>query len=175
MPEIPEGWISKKEAIELTALSDRTFERTVRKRGIEQKELPVDGRRPVIIYPRNAVEDMKRQTVVERPEMVHDVDTENVPAEKMLQIATPEKKEAVPSWIAAIEALASNMTALPLTEKLTLTLKEAVVYSGLPKTAVLSAIHDGGLPVVYRSPYRIRKSDIDAFVAGMTVAAHSVE
>jgi len=170
MPDIPEGWVSKKEAIELTALSPRTFERTVRKRGIEQRELPVEGRRPVIIYPRNALEDMKRQTVVERPEILRDGDTGNVHAEQMVQITTSEKKEAVPSWIAAIEALASNMTALPPTEKLTLTLKDAVVYSGLPKTAVLSAIHDGGLPVVYRKPYRIRKSDIDVFVARMGVA-----
>ena len=169
MPEIPEGWISKKEAIELTALSPRTFERTVRKRGIEQKELPVEGRRPIIIYPRNALEDMKRQTVVERPEAVRE-ETENVHTEQMLQIATSEEKEAVPSLVAALTAVAANITVLPLKEKLTLTLKEAVVYSGLPKTAVLSAIHDGGLPVVYRSPYRIRKSDIDAFVAGMTVA-----
>ncbi len=162
MPEIPEGWMSKKEGIELTALSPRTFERTVRKRGIEQKELPVEGRRPIIIYPRNALEDMKRQTVVAPPEVVRDEDAATIPAEQTLP--------AVPSLVAALTAVAANMTVLPLKEKLTLTLKETVVYSGLPKTAVLSAIHDGGLPVVYQKPYRIRKSDIDAFVAGMGVA-----
>ena len=169
MAEIPEGWVSKKEAIELTALSPRTFERTVRKRGIEQKEVPIEGRRPIIIYPRNALEDMKRHTVVERPEVVRDENTGTAPPRQTLPTVRESGEGAVQALETALSAIASDLSLLPLTGKLTLTLKEAVVYSGLPKTAVLSAIHGGGLAVVYRNPYRIRRSDIDAFVAGMTV------
>lgn len=150
MPNIPEGWISKKGAIELTAMSPRTFERTVRKRGIEQKEVPIEGRRPIIIYPRNALEDMKRRTVVEQPEVMRDGDTRTAPTEQTLPVVRENGEGTVQALKTTLTAIASDLSLLLLTGKLTLTLKEAVVYSGLPKTAVLSAIHTGGLPIVYR-------------------------
>ncbi len=59
MAEIPAGWISKDEAIEFTGLGKRTFERTVKKRGIEHGGVSVEGRRPIITYKRAAASCMR--------------------------------------------------------------------------------------------------------------------
>ena len=161
MAEIPAGWISKDEAIEFTGLGKRTFERTVSKRGIEHGEVSVEGRRPIITYKRADIDDMKRNTVVVRPEVVQVERSREV-------VAVPAEVQQMLPELASV--IASALTALPLTNKLTLTLSEAVAYSGLPKADVVAAIKAGDLPTVRVRPYRLRRSDVDAFVAGMTVA-----
>ncbi len=121
--------------------------------------MSVEGRRPVITYKRADLEDMKRNTVVVRPEVVHaERSRELTPVPAEIQQALPELASVI----------ASALRALPLTNKLTLTLSEAVAYSGLPKADVVAAMKAGDLPTVRVRPYRLRRSDVDAFVAGMT-------
>jgi excisionase family DNA binding protein len=62
----------------------------------------------------------------------------------------------------------STATAIPLSEKLTLRVREAERLTGLCRDYVYGAIRDGSLPAIRLAesgPYQIRRADLDAWLA----------
>jgi len=165
---IPEGWIAKKEAIELTALSPRTFDRTIKRRRIEHREYTVPNRRPIVVYLRTDIQDISRKAIPARPEVISPEETETQPEQQTdLALQQDTHIQELPS-IALISALTTALRVPRITEKLVLTLAESVAYSGVPKSTILTAIHDGSLAVIRKRPYGIRRDVIDTYVSALS-------
>lgn len=145
--------------------SETSIERLVRTKELESKLFPAPGRRPIRYY--NAASVQAYKELEDRREAAR-------PPSQLNWKAKGEPKEPTALALAVPEAAASTLRellerwlsakpAVPLTEKLWLSLDESVELSGLARTDLLSLIAQGALNARKSGGWKIRRESLQAF------------
>ena len=140
MEENLDSWIAKEEVVKRTGLDARTIERKAKRGEIRQENRPVPGRKPLPVYHPEDVEKLSVKTL--KPIALA---TPGMPTNRQVA-ATPE-----PVFI------------VPLHMKIFLTLKEAVAYSGLPKSYLEKCLRDKTIPAFKSNGWRIKRIDLETY------------
>jgi excisionase family DNA binding protein len=158
-----ENWLTLKEAVELTGISESTFQRMIRKHEIQREYRAQPGRKDVVVLdpvkvrelqtkPRHPVPDPQPTALVPKP-------------------VTDPVKVSVPSTVSASDMMelltALRRPQLRLAEKLLLTTEEAAVFSGLSTYELRKAVREQRLPEIKRKGYLFRPVDLRRYVDGL--------
>ena len=146
---ILDDWFTKSQAAALLQVSEKTVERLARKGEIRRETRKRPGVRPSPVY---SPEDLERVKAAQVPQVV----------------VMPRQAEAggVPALIPRVD-LPSFLQSLvsgadvPLRDKLFLTVKEAVRFSGLPESTIRRLLRSGKLPGIKAGGWRIRRADLE--------------
>ncbi len=134
-----EDWISKQEVIRRTGLTGKTVERKTRSGELTRHYLNIPGRRPLAVFPPQEIEQLEQKTLTA------------VPTKKRPLPALPPPSD--PSLLLSLIRIVER--------KLYVTLKEAVLLSGLPPFYIIEQVRTGGLPAVkVGRAWRIRSDDL---------------
>ena len=155
---ILDDWFTKSQAAALLQVSEKTVERLARKGEIRRETRKRPGVRPSPVY---SPEDLERVKAAQVPQVV----------------VMPPQAEAggVPALIPRVD-LPSFLQSLvsgadvPLRDKLFLTVKEAVRFSGLPESTIRRLLRSGKLPGIKAGGWRIRRVDLEELGCGPIAA-----
>ena len=145
-----DDWLTKTQAASVLQVSEKTIERLARKGEIRRETRKRTGARSLPVY---------------SPE-----DLERVKAEQIPQVAVlPPQAEAgeVPAVVPRVDlpsflqALIPGTGDVPVKDKLFLTVKEAVRYSGLPESTIRRLLRGGKLPAIKAGGWRIPRQALE--------------
>ena len=147
---ILDDWFTKSQAAAFLQVSEKTIERLARKGEIRRETRKRPGVRPSPVY---SPEDLDRVKNAQTPQVA----------------VLPPQAEAggVPALIPPRVQLPSFLQSLlsgadvPLRDKLFLTVKEAVRFSGLPESTIRRLLRSGKLPGIKVGGWRIRRADLE--------------
>ncbi len=174
--------MNKKETADFLGISEKTLERIVRRRELFPQS--VKGRHGrMLVFEDAAVSayKVKRGALVEgfeNPVYVHSIESETalargqnlLPADNRTDTGDKSKNPFITELAdALVVALDRRSQSVSLTDKLTLSLSDAVNLSGLSKTFLQAAIKRGELKVFpgQRGSKNVRRSDLDKFIADL--------
>ena len=147
---ILDDWFTKSQAASFLQVSEKTIERLARKGEIHRETRKRPGVRASPVY---SPEDLDRVKNAQTPQVA----------------VLPPQAEAggVPALIPPRVQLPSFLQSLlsgadvPLRDKLFLTVKEAVRFSGLPESTIRRLLRSGKLPGIKVGGWRIRRADLE--------------
>ena len=145
-----DDWFTKSQAAGLLQVSEKTVERLARKGEIRRETRKRPGVRPSPVY---SPEDLDRVKAAQVPQVVvmpPQAEAGGVPA------LAPRALE-LPSFLQSLVSGAD----VPLRDKLFLTVKEAVRFSGLPESTIRRLLRSGKLPGFKAGGWRIRRVDLE--------------
>lgn len=170
---IPDGYLTREQVMQRLEISETGVERRTRTGEIESKLFPCPGRRHIRYYREESVERLKALTErkrAERPPSAQRPFPRALgagPAE--LALALPDKSVALLNQLIEIWK-APPAAKILVTEKLWLTLDEAVEYSGLARGDLLklcqtSRERDDGAPLLVRKSggWKISRRSLERF------------
>ena len=145
-----DDWFTKSQAAAFLQVSEKTVERMAHKGEIRRETRKRPGVRPSPVY---SPEDLDRVKAAQIPQVA----------------VMPPQAEAggVPALVAPRMDLPSLLQSfvtgpdVPLKDKLFLTVKEAVRFSGLPESTIRSLLRSGKLPGFKAGGWRIRRADLE--------------
>ena len=146
---ILDDWFTKSQAAGLLQVSEKTVERLARKGEIRRETRKRPGVRPSPVY---SPEDLDRVKAAQVPQVVvmpPQAEAGGVPA-----LAS---RLDLPSFLQSLVTGAD----VPLRDKLFLTVKEAVRFSGLPESTIRRLLRSGKLPGFKAGGWRIRRVDLE--------------
>ena len=144
-----DDWFTKSQAAALLQVSEKTIERLARKGEIHRETRKRPGVRPSPVY---SPEDLDRVKTAQVPQVVvmpPQAEAGGVPA------LAP--RVDLPSFLQSLVTGAD----VPLRDKLFLTVKEAVRFSGLPESTIRRLLRSGKLPGFKAGGWRIRRVDLE--------------
>ena len=147
---ILDDWFTKSQAAAFLQVSEKTIERLARKGEIHRETRKRPGIRPSPVY---SPEDLDRVKNAQTPQVAvlpPQAEAGGVPA------LIPPRVE-LPSFL---QSLLSGPD-VPLKDKLFLTVKEAVQFSGLPESTIRRLLRSGKLPGIKLGGWRIRRADLE--------------
>ena len=146
---ILDDWFTKSQAAAFLQVSEKTIERLARKDEIHRETRKRPGVRPSPVY---SPEDLDRLKNAQTPQVAvlpPQAETGGVPA------LVPRVE--LPSFLQSLLSGAD----VPLRDKLFLSVKEAVRFSGLPESTIRRLLRSGKLPGVKAGGWRIRRGDLE--------------
>ena len=146
---ILDDWFTKSQAAAFLQVSEKTIERLARKSAIRRETRKRPGVRPSPVY---SPEDLDRVKAAQVPQVVvmpPQAEAGGVPA-----LAS---RLDLPSFLQSLVTGAD----VPLRDKLFLTVKEAVRFSGLPESTIRRLLRSGKLPGFKAGGWRIRRVDLE--------------
>ena len=147
---ILDDWFTKYQAAAFLQVSEKTIERLARKGEIRRETRKRPGVRPSPVY---CPEDLDRVKNAQTPQVAvlpPQAEAGGVPA------LIPPRVE-LPSFLQSLLSGAD----VPLRDKLFLSVKEAVRFSGLPESTIRRLLRSGKLPGVKTGGWRIRRGDLE--------------
>ena len=144
-----DDWFTKSQAAAFLQVSEKTIERLARKGEIRRETRKRPGVRPSPVY---SPEDLDRVKAAQVPQVVvmpPQAEAGGVPA------LAPRLD--LPSFLQSLVTGAD----VPLRDKLFLTVKEAVRFSGLPESTIRRLLRSGKLPGFKAGGWRIRRVDLE--------------
>ena len=147
---ILDDWFTKSQAAAFLQVSEKTIERLARKGEIHRETRKRPGVRPSPVY---SPEDLGRVKNAQTPQVAvlpPQAEAGGVPA------LIPPRVE-LPSFLQSLLSGAD----VPLRDKLFLTVKEAVRFSGLPESTIRRLLRSGKLPGIKAGGWRIRRADLE--------------
>ena len=149
-----EDWKTQAEAAEILQVSPRTIARLAAQQKLQRGLRRVPGRKPLPVFHPGDIEAIRAETVQVKP----------FPVSERPE-GTALARRPNPAAVDLIAQLFADQTALPravpVEQKIFLTLKEAADYSGLPKAWLLRDIKSGKLQAIKAGGWRIRRSALD--------------
>ena len=146
---ILDEWFTKSQAAAFLQVSEKTVERLASKGEIRRETRKRPGVRPSPVY---SPEDLDRVKAAQVPQVA----------------VLPPQAEAgcVPALAPRVDlpAFLQSLVAgpdVPLRDKLFLTVKEAVRFSGLPESTIRRLLRTGKLPGFKAGGWRIRRVDLE--------------
>ena len=146
---ILDDWFTKSQAAALLQVSEKTVERLARKGEIRRETRKRPGVRPSPVYSPEDLDRVKNAQVPQVVVMPPQAEAGGVPA------LIP--RVDLPSFLQSLVSGAD----VPLRDKLFLTVKEAVRFSGLPESTIRRLLTSGKLPGVKAGGWRIRRVDLE--------------
>ena len=147
---ILDDWFTKSQAAAFLQVSEKTIERLARKGEIRRETRKRPGVRPSPVY---SPEDLDRVKNAQTPQVAvlpPQAEAGGVPA------LVPPRVD-LPSFLQSLLSGAD----VPLRDKLFLSVKEAVRFSGLPESTIRRLLRSGKLPGVKTGGWRIKRSDLE--------------
>ena len=149
-----EDWKTQAEAAEILQCSQKTIARLAAQQKLQRGLRRVPGRKPLPVFHPGDVEVIRADTVQAKPFPVSERSEETALARRANQ-----------ATVDLIAQLFADRTAppraVPVEQKIFLTLKEAADYSGLPKAWLRRDIKSGKLQAIKAGGWRIRRSVLD--------------
>ncbi len=130
-------------------MSEKTVERLARKGEIRRETRKRPGLRPLPVYSPEDLDRVKDAQVPQVAVLPPQAEAGGVPA------LAP--RVDLPSFLQSLLSGAD----VPLRDKLFLTVKEAVRFSGLPESTIRRLLRGGKLPGVKAGGWRIRRVDLE--------------
>ena len=145
---ILDDWFTKSQAAAFLQVSEKTIERLARKGEIHRETRKRPGVRPSPVY---SPEDLDRVKNAQTPQVA---------------VLPPQAEAGVfphsfPAWTFLPSLNRSSGADVPLRDKLFLTVKEAVRFSGLPESTIRRLLRSGKLPGIKTGGWRIRRADLE--------------
>ncbi len=158
------SWPTKSETSELLQVSFRTLDKFVTDGKLQSAKRPQSGKPPATVY---HPDDVERLRLAKQP-AAHVMPTPNGtgthPAQLRETVGLTARSGAADGFMAFLEILRAHLAqpAESLPQRLFLTLREAVDYSGLPQGELLRAIKEGklGARKTWKG-WRIRRKDLE--------------
>ena len=147
---ILDDWFTKSQAAAFLQVSEKTIERLARKGEIHRETRKRPGVRPSPVY---SPEDLDRVKNAQTPQVAvlpPQAEAGGVPA------LVPPRVD-LPSFLQSLLSGAD----VPLRDKLFLSVKEAVRFSGLPESIIRRLLRSGKLPGIKVGGWRIRRADLE--------------
>ena len=151
---ILDDWFTKSQAAAVLQVSEKTVERLARKGEIRRETRKRTGVRPSPVYCPEDLERVKAAQVPQVAVLPPQAEAGGVPA------LAP--RVDLPSFLQSLLSGAD----VPLRDKLFLTVKEAVRFSGLPESTIRRLLRSGKLPGVKAGGWRIRRVDLEELGRG---------
>ena len=147
-----DDWKTKAEAAEILQCSEKSIERLASQKKVEKRQRRIPGRRPLPVFNAEDIERIRQETM--SPEAFP------LPQGQTKALA---KRSAgnFAEVFARLVANADNGKISP-TQKVYLSLNEAVEYSGLPRAWLLRKIKSGGLDAIKAAGWKIRRTELEA-------------
>lgn len=145
------SWLTKGEAAHVLGVAEKTIERMAKRKQIQQAVRRRPGTASVAVFHPGDIENLKgQQAEAEKPGAFL------MPAEK------PQRQaETALSIVELLRSAAQRPAEVSLTDKLYLTVKEAVLLSGLPLGYLRSKMKDGSLAALKTGAgWRIKRADL---------------
>ena len=152
---ILDEWFTKSQAAAVLQVSEKTVERMARKGEIRRETRKRPGLRPLPVYSPEDLERVKAAQVPQVAVLPPQAEAGGVPA------LAPRALE-LPSFLQSLV----NGADVPLRDKLFLSVKEAVRFSGLPESTIRRLLRGGKLPGVKAGGWRIRRVDLEELGCG---------
>ena len=147
---ILDDWFTKSQAATFLQVSEKTIERLARKGEIRRETRKRPGVRASPVY---SPEDLDRVKNAQTPQVAV------LPPPRRRPVVFPH---SFPAWSFLPSFNRSYSGAdVPLRDKLFLSVKEAVRFSGLPESTIRRLLRSGKLPGVKTGGWRIRRGDLE--------------
>ena len=146
---ILDEWFTKSQAAAFLQVSEKTVERLARKGEIRRETRKRPGVRPSPVY---SPEDLDRVKTAQVPQVVV-----MPPQAEAGGVNALAPRVDLPSFLQSLVTGAD----VPLRDKLFLTVKEAVRFSGLPESTIRRLLRSGKLPGFKAGGWRIRRVDLE--------------
>jgi excisionase family DNA binding protein len=158
-------WPTKHEVMERLHLSEKTVERRIADGTLIKQFRPIPGRKPLPILHPEKVRDLSLTMLEPTMEEVSSVPTvTKKPRDEMTlspALVTNIAKTVITESVTELAASAP----WALQHKLYLTLAEAAVLSGLPRSFLLQRVQKGIIPAAKIKGWRIRRVDLERYNA----------
>ena len=146
---ILDDWFTKSQAAAFLQVSEKTIERLARKGEIRRETRKRPGVRPSPVY---SPEDLDRVKNAQTPQVAV-----LPPQAEAVGVPALVPRVDLPSFLKSLLSGAD----VPLRDKLFLTVKEAVRFSGLPESTIRRLLRSGKLPGIKTGGWRIRRADLE--------------
>ena len=146
---ILDDWFTKSQAASYLQVSEKTIERLARKGDVRRETRKRPGVRPSPVYSPEDLDRVKAAQVPQVAVLPPQAEAGGVPA------LAP--RVDLPSFLQSLLSGAD----VPLRDKLFLTVKEAVRFSGLPESTIRRLLRSGKLPGFKAGAWRIRRADLE--------------
>ena len=146
---ILDDWFTKSQAATFLQVSEKTIERLARKGEIHRETRKRPGIRASPVY---SPEDLDRVKNAQTPQVAV-----LPPQAEAGGVTALVPRVELPSFLQSLLSGAD----VPLRDKLFLSVKEAVRFSGLPESTIRRLLRSGSLPGVKTGGWRIRRVDLE--------------
>ena len=153
-------WKTQSQAAAILGCSEKTIARLAQRKQLQKKMRPNPGRRPTPVYYAADIERVRAEAA-----QVEGFPVPQSRAPEMgLQLPPAPAPAAGAALGAFIEFLAEKRPpahAVPLRDKVFLTLDEAAAYTGLTRASITRRIKDGTLEAFKDGGWRIRRANLE--------------
>jgi excisionase family DNA binding protein len=159
-------WLSKREAATTIGVSTKTVETLAREGRLQMQtwRRPSTGVMISVYHP----DDVERERAARNPgakPFVMPADSEERTSD--VAIAKPRTDAPATLWDAMVtrllETSGASEKSVPISEKLFLTVPEAVAYSGLPVTYIEHLLKEGRLGQRFGRLWRIKRTELESY------------
>jgi excisionase family DNA binding protein len=158
------GLKSKREAAEILGLSTRGIERAVRRGNLAVEYRDSRHGKKAWFNPHDLARYKQQQESRGAVGFTSGIPPHQPPSGPTIGTVIPMVN--LPPWPAKGRQPRTN--AVPIADRLTLTLNDAVQLSGLPRSFVVQSVHNGKLKSIkVGRTYFVKRSSLDEFVRGM--------
>lgn len=144
-------WLTKSEAAHALGVAEKTVERLSKRGQIQQAVRKRLGQASIVVFKPEDIERVKAEQ-----------DTAETPGAFLMPAEKPQQQiAAAASMVDMLRAAVQKPVGVSLTDKVYLTIKEAVMLSGLPVGYLKAKMKDGSLPALKTGAgWRIKRADL---------------
>lgn len=159
------------EAMQILGKSQATIERHITNRTVPMRLVPRRGQKPLRVFLASALEDLRDKEQRRKAHRPPSAIAPKPPAAAMALAApvaaTSQALEKVAAGIvgftSAFDSFTQRKPAVPITEKLWLSLEEAEELSGLARATLLKLAQSGAVTALKSGGWKLQRKSLEAF------------